>query len=681
MNKTVPTTVFGFFVVAIAVAVGAQQISDAPMRLFVAEYATNNGRILTMNLDGSNPVTVVTPPPAEWLLIGVDVDAVTGKIYWVNGNFNASTIRRSDLNGSNSELLLSGAKLIRGISLDTAHSKFYWANSPPTGNASGLIERANLDGTARETVYAQDPYDPVLSYVGPPTVDAVNGYVYFCADQEIRRKRLDGTGPTETVVKGVNTVVGLALDVASNHIYFIDANTNTDFLGRANLDGSDFRVLLDQTPGVGASSLMYDLKIDLTARKAYWTNDLGGALGVVQRIGVAGGGPADVENIYVDLDGRVPTSLSFDREQPQPILDCNNNSVRDLDDIESGTSSDCNLNGIPDECEAAPCVAEHFLVDNGTAGGQNGRTLSGNPNTGYEVFQAFNIIDLDVTVERIGLDGWTVNYNPSGFQVTLFPDDGSSSFPNESAPIQTAPLQFRFSPRTPVWVYTPFAARLTQGRYWIRLSANNPAYDAVVRPGTSGPHSFSRDVTTGEIVNSSSSIALQVDARVKTVVSRKIHGTAGAFDINLPLAGDPGVECRGGGAGQDYQLVFAFPSAVTLSAAAVTSGAGSVASIGGSGTPEIVVNLTGVSNAQTITITLTGVNDGVSTSDLTVAMAVLFGDVTANRSVSNTDVGSIKAEVAAPLTSSNFRKDVNANGVISNTDVSATKGQVGTSLP
>jgi hypothetical protein len=62
-------------------------------------------------------------------------------------------------------------------------------------------------------------------------------------------------------------------------------------------------------------------------------------------------------------------------------------------------------------------------------------------------------------------------------------------------------------------------------------------------------------------------------------------------------------------------------------------------------------------------------------------MGVLIGDVSGNGAVSNTDVASVKAQVAAPVTVSNFRDDVNANGVISNADVSAAKAQVGTTLP
>ena len=166
-----------------------------------------------------------------------------------------------------------------------------------------------------------------------------------------------------------------------------------------------------------------------------------------------------------------------------------------------------------------------------------------------------------------------------------------------------------------------------------------------------------------------------------SVVSRKTHGTAGDFDIDLPLIGNPGIECRTGGASGDHQVVITFPSAVTFASASVTSGAGAVASSSGSGTTALTVNLTGVSNAQTITLTLSGVNDGTTTGDIGLRMGVLLGDVNGNGAVSNTDVASVKAEVSAPVTASNFRTDVNANGMISNTDVSTTKAQVSTTLP
>ena len=665
---------------------GISSASDAPSRIYVAEYALNDGRILSMNLDGTDQVTVTNPPPAEWLLVGVDVDAATNKLYWANGNFNSSTIRRADLSGASSELLLSGLKLVRGISLDSVSGKFYWANSPSAGNASGLIERANLDGTGREIVYTDEPYDPALSYVGPPTVDAVNGYVYFCAGEEIRRVRLDGTGSPETVVKGLNTVVGVALDVASNHIYFIDANTNTDFLGRARLDGSQFEVLLDQTPGISASSLMFDLKLDLSGRKAYWTNDVTGNIGLVQRAPLAGSELHDIENVYVSVEGRSPTGLTFDQDAAQPIMDCNANSLRDLDDVVSGTSEDCNHNGIPDECEEAPCVMEQFLLDNGTVPGQEGRTLSGDPNTGYEVFQPFDVTAPMLVVERLELDGWTVNYHPSGFQITLFPDDGSGSSPDEEAPIKSAPLQFRFSPRKPVWVDTPFAASLPAGRYWIRMTANDANYDGVVRMGTSGLPSFSRRLTTGAIVNSTFSVALRLAGASATAVSRKIHGTAGPFDVNLPLGGSAGIECRSGGATNAYTIVFLFPRPLTsVGGASVTTGTGVInrSEIDSSDARQYIVDLTGVSNAQVVTVTLANVADssGNSSSAVSASMNVLVGDTTASGSVNSSDISQTKSQSGQPVTGANFRQDVTANGSINSSDISLVKSKSGTALP
>ena len=165
------------------------------------------------------------------------------------------------------------------------------------------------------------------------------------------------------------------------------------------------------------------------------------------------------------------------------------------------------------------------------------------------------------------------------------------------------------------------------------------------------------------------------------VVSRKTHGTAGNFDIDLPLTGVAGIECRTGGVNNTHQVIVTFPAAVTFTGATVTSGTGAVSSSSGSGTTAVTVNLTGVTNAQAIALTLFGVNDGATTGNVSIPMGVLAGDTTANKVVSNTDVASVKGQISSSVTATNFRNDVNANGNVSNTDVSATKAQVSTTLP
>ena len=149
-----------------------------------------------------------------------------------------------------------------------------------------------------------------------------------------------------------------------------------------------------------------------------------------------------------------------------------------------------------------------------------------------------------------------------------------------------------------------------------------------------------------------------------SAVSRKTHGGAGDFDINLPLTGVVGVECRSGGVTNDYKVVVTFASPVTFSSAAVNDGTGSVAASSGSGTTTLTVDLTGVTDVQRITVTLVGVNDAVNCGDVGVRMGMLIGDTTNDGSVSAGDVSQTKAQSGNMAGAGNFRTDVNASGAI-----------------
>ena len=167
----------------------------------------------------------------------------------------------------------------------------------------------------------------------------------------------------------------------------------------------------------------------------------------------------------------------------------------------------------------------------------------------------------------------------------------------------------------------------------------------------------------------------------QSAFSRKTHGAAGTFDVPLPLTGNVGIECRSGGATNDYQMIINFATTVTVGSASVTSGAGSVSSFTGSGTSQITVNLTGVTNVQRITVTLFNVNDGTHMGNVPVSMGVLIGDVNGNAVVNASDVSLTKSQVGQPVTGSDFREDVNANGLINSVDVALVKARVGTALP
>jgi hypothetical protein len=179
---------------------------------------------------------------------------------------------------------------------------------------------------------------------------------------------------------------------------------------------------------------------------------------------------------------------------------------------------------------------------------------------------------------------------------------------------------------------------------------------------------------------------------VQSAVSLKIHGNAGSFGVDLPLIGTPGVECRGGGATNDFTIVVTFAGNVAVTGspqAQVTSGTGTIGSGGVSNGGMVSVSgntvtvpLTNVADRQTINVTLNGVN---SASDqpafnVVIPMSRLLGDTNGNRAVNASDVSQTKGRIGKAFTSANFRSDVNANGSINATDVSLVKSLVGTGL-
>jgi arylsulfate sulfotransferase len=169
-----------------------------------------------------------------------------------------------------------------------------------------------------------------------------------------------------------------------------------------------------------------------------------------------------------------------------------------------------------------------------------------------------------------------------------------------------------------------------------------------------------------------------------SAVSRKTHGTVGTFDIPLPLAGTPGIECRSGGASHDYQIVVTFANPVTITGGVVAPGLGGTATL--VGVPGVVgnqvtVNLTNVSNVQTLTLNLIGVTDGLNTENISVPISVLTADTTANGSVNLSDINQVKSRSGQAVNTSNFRQDVTANGSINSSDVALTQAKSGTALP
>ena len=219
--------------------------------------------------------------------------------------------------------------------------------------------------------------------------------------------------------------------------------------------------------------------------------------------------------------------------------------------------------------------------------------------------------------------------------------------------------------------------------------ARGTLYMELLGLGSSGATVFDYRYITAGCNSSWNAIALHLDGMQFTTivplsaVSRKTHGDAGTFDLPLPLSGRPGIECRSGGGNGEYQVVITFPTSVTLASATVTPEPGKTAAV--SGPPlttgnQITVNLTNVSNAQTITVNLVGLTDGVTTDTVSVPMSVLIGDAASNGSVNSSDITEVKSQLNQPVTVSNYRDDVTADGLINITDLFVVASLTGTGI-
>jgi hypothetical protein len=189
-------------------------------------------------------------------------------------------------------------------------------------------------------------------------------------------------------------------------------------------------------------------------------------------------------------------------------------------------------------------------------------------------------------------------------------------------------------------------------------------------------------LVTGNTICSAASAITPLSA-----VSRKTHGSVGDFDVDLPITGPTGIEDRSGGANGNHTVIVTFAAPVMVSNVVATPqgspGSGRTGQVSGftvNGS-VVTINLTNVSNAQTLAINLLGVNDGTTVGDVTVYMGVLIADTTADRFVDSADIAQTKSQSGHAVIPSNFREDVNVDGFIDSADIAFVKSKSGTSLP
>ena len=167
------------------------------------------------------------------------------------------------------------------------------------------------------------------------------------------------------------------------------------------------------------------------------------------------------------------------------------------------------------------------------------------------------------------------------------------------------------------------------------------------------------------------------------VVSRKIHGAAGPFDVVInqftPIDGVIDVEPRAIGTG--HLLVFQFDNGIFGTSGFTVQDAGGQ-DVGTIVNPAIVghtieLTLTGIPDNKRVKVTLNSIN---GTTTASASIGFLVGDVNNNRAVNASDVSGVKAHSGQNVDADNFRHDINASGTINASDIAVVKSRVNLQL-
>ncbi|MDE0014275.1 MAG: leucine-rich repeat domain-containing protein [Candidatus Poribacteria bacterium] len=218
---------------------------------------------------------VENPVPRVQNAISLAVDAAPGKLYWTEKTGNRTgKIQSANLDGTNTQLVRNLTSVPLDIAIDTTAGKLYLSN------AWGKIQRMNLDGSDFQPNLVTDlktPQNLVL--------DTTNSKLYWIEQTskttgKIQRANLDGSN-VQLVKKLTSAPHGMALDAVNRKLYLTNAWGK---LQRMNLDGSNFQpnfITGLVSPG--------QVIVDVTGGKVYWTEK-----GKLRRAGLDGGNIQDV---------------------------------------------------------------------------------------------------------------------------------------------------------------------------------------------------------------------------------------------------------------------------------------------------------------------------------------------------------------------------------------------------
>ena len=255
-------------------------------KIYWTSYSLSEAKIQRANLDGTAVEDLIVSGVSK--PVGLTLDTVTMKLYWVDADTNS--VHRANLDGSGVEELFRTGNLasLHDLAVDISNNTVYWAG----GDA---IQRALLDGS--------DTNDLAVGFRSPTDIafDNLAEKLYWTDGRLIKRSNLNGTNVELIVSSGLTAPHGIDVDSFGGKVYWTEPTLNT--IQQANLDGTDVD---DLVSGLANPT---DIAVDMMGRKLYWTN---GGSNTIQRANLDG---TDVDDFLTSNLSGASTGLqvnSFD---------------------------------------------------------------------------------------------------------------------------------------------------------------------------------------------------------------------------------------------------------------------------------------------------------------------------------------------------------------------------------
>ena len=167
------------------------------------------------------------------------VDVAAGKLYYtLSLGYKVHSVKRSNLDFSDDEILVTNLPWPTNIALDATRGKVYWTDqgnpkSPNFPNSvGGSINRANLDGSKSEIIIQGNASWPVPASCKSIVLDVESGKMYLNHRNFISRANLDGSAFENVVATGAGPRLGqIALDKKGGWLYWAQPDMGEPYDG------------------------------------------------------------------------------------------------------------------------------------------------------------------------------------------------------------------------------------------------------------------------------------------------------------------------------------------------------------------------------------------------------------------------------------------------------------------